>query len=147
VSEIPQLKPLLLPSAIWRRLSAKTDDEGAVPINMSTNVIERLKKDPVRAERLSDLADDIWEHLAARRPGWGPWPDNTEDALAVSMLISVQIEHEVDRLILELSEDEMAKVEQQSREEGLSLEQIIINRIVERVEGKDDGEQWKAMEK
>jgi hypothetical protein len=146
VSEIPSLKPLLLPSAIWARISAKTDSENALPINMSTNVIERLKKDPVRAERLSDLADEIWDHLAARRPGWGPWPDNTEDALAVSMLISLQIEHEVNRLILELSEDEMAKVEQQSREQGLSFEQIIINRITERVEGQDDGEQWKAAE-
>jgi hypothetical protein len=144
MSEIPQLKPLLLPSRVWARLSAKTDDDGAVPINMSTNVIERLKKDPVRAERLSDLADDIWDHLVARRPGWGPWPASVEDALAVSMLISLQIEHEVDRLILELSEEEMAKVEQQSREQGLSLEQIIINRIVERVEGQDDGEQWKV---
>ena len=146
MSEIPQLKPLLLPSAIWRRLSAKTDDEGAVPINMSTNVIERLKKDPVRAERLSALADDIWEHLAARRPGWGPWPDNTEDALAVSMLISLEIEHDADRLILELSEEELAFIEQKSREQALSLEQIIINRIAERVEGQGDGEQWKATE-
>ena len=147
MSEIPSLKPLLLPSAIWERLSAKTDDEGAVPINMSTNVIERLKKDPIRAERLSDLADDIWDHLAACRPGWGPWPDNTEDALAVSMIISLEIEHEVDQLILELSEEELAFIEQKSREQALSLEQIIINRIVERVESQDDGEQWKAIGK
>jgi hypothetical protein len=61
------------------------------------------------------------------------------------MLISRQIEHEVDRLILELSEGEVAKVKDQSREQGLSLEQIIINRITERVEGQDD-EDWKAME-
>ena len=139
MSEIPQLKPLLLPSTIWARLSAKTDSENALPINLSTYVIERLKKDPVRAERLSDLADDIWDHLAARRPGWGPWPDNTEDALAVSMLISLEIEHDADRLILELSPDELGFVERESREEGLSLEQIIINRIVKRVEGQDDG--------
>jgi hypothetical protein len=143
LKEIPQLKPLLLPSSIWRRLSAKTDDEGAVPINMSTNVIERLKKDPVRAERLSALADDIWDHLEARRPGWGPWPDNTEDALVVSMLISLEIEHDADRLILELSEQEMGFVERESRKQALSLEQIIINRIVKRVEGQDDGEDWK----
>lgn len=141
MSEIPQLKPLLLPSTIWARLSAKTDSENALPINLSTHVIERLKKDPVRAERLSALAADIWDHLAARRPGWGSWPESTEDALAVSMLISLQIEHDADRLILELSEQEMAKVEQQSREQGLSLEQIIINHIAERVEGQGDGEE------
>ena len=146
MNEIPQLKPLLLPSSIWARLSAKTDSENALPINLSTNVIERLKKDPVRADRLSVLADDIWDHLEARRPGWGPWPDNTEDALAVSMLISLEIEHDADRLILELSEEEIAKVEQQSREQGLSLEQIIINRIVERVEGQAGDEQWVATE-
>jgi hypothetical protein len=84
MSEIPQLKPLLLPSAIWRRLSAKLDDDDALPINLDTNVIERLTKDPVRSERLSNLAVRIWEHLEARRPGWGPWPESTEDALVVS---------------------------------------------------------------
>jgi hypothetical protein len=38
-------------------------------------------------------------------------------------------------------------VEQQSREQGLSLEQIVINSIAQRVEGQDDGgEQWKGIE-
>ena len=146
MNEIPTLKPLLLPSSIWARLSAKTDSENALPINLSTNVIERLKKDPVRADRLSDLATDIWNHLAARRPGWGPWPDNTEDALAVGMLLSVMIEHEVDELILELTEEKLVFVERKSRKQGLSLEQILVNFIVERVEGQGDGEQWKAFE-
>ena len=107
MNEIPLLKPLLLPSSIWARLSAKTDSENALPINLSTNVIERLKKDPVRAERLSALAASIWDHLAARRPGWGPWPDNTEDALAVSMILGVWIDRELNESILGLTEEEM----------------------------------------
>jgi hypothetical protein len=147
MSEIPTLKPLLLPPAIWDRLSAKTDDEGALPINLSTHVIERLKKDPVRADRLSALAADIWDHLSEQQPGWGPWPENTEDALAVSMLVSVRIGHEVNELVLGLSEEEMTIVERESRERGLSLEQIVINSIAQRVEGQaDDGEQWKGIE-
>jgi hypothetical protein len=147
VSEIPQLKHLLLPPAIWARLSAKADEEGALPINLSTNVIERLKKDPVCAERLSDLAVDIWDHLSEHKPGWGPWPESTEDALAVGMLLSRLIEHEVDETILGLSEEELAILEQQSREQGLSLEQIVIESITQRVEGQaGDGEQWKAIE-
>ncbi|PYK18105.1 MAG: hypothetical protein DME55_07750 [Verrucomicrobia bacterium] len=133
---IPQLKSLLLPPVIRERLRAKTDSDSALPINLSTNVIERLKKDPVRADRLSDLAVAIWDHLEARRPGWGPWPLDTEDALVVSMLLGALIEHEVSQSILTLSEDEMAFVEQQSQEQGLSLEQILINSIVERVEGQ-----------
>ena len=133
---IPQLKSLLLPPVIRERLRAKTDSDSALPINLSTNVIERLKKDPVRAERLSELAADIWDHLEVGEAGWGSWPLDTEDALVVSMLLSVQLEHAVSQSILNLSEDEMAFVEQQSQEQGLSLEQILINSIVERVEGQ-----------
>jgi hypothetical protein len=146
VSEIPELKPLLLPPAIWARLSAKADEEGALPINLSTKVIERLKKDLIRAERLSSLATDIWDHLADQKPGWGPWPESTEDALACGMLISRRIEHEVNELVLELSEEELAVPEQQSRMLGLSPEQIVIESITQRVEGQNDGEQWKATE-
>ena len=62
------------------------------------------------------------------------------------MLLGGQIEHEVDRSILGLSEDELAFVERESREQGLSFEQLLINSIVERVKGHDDGEGWRAVE-
>jgi hypothetical protein len=147
MSELPVLKALLLPPSIWRRLSSKADDEGALPINLSTAVIERLTKDPVRAERLSGLAVDIWDHLNEHKPGWGPWPASTEDALAVGMLISVRIGHEANESVLELSEEQLAILEEQSREQGLSVEQIVIESITQRVEGQnDDGEQWKGLQ-
>jgi hypothetical protein len=146
VSEIPQLKFMLLPPAIWARLSAKADSDGALPINLSTQVIERLTKDPVRADRLSELAAQIWDHLSEHKPGWGPWPESTEDALAVGMLLSVLIGHEANEFILELSEEQLAVLEEQSREQGLSLEQIVIESITQRVEGQaDHGEQWKGI--
>jgi hypothetical protein len=110
MSEIPQLKPLLLPMAIWARLSAKTDSDDALPINLSTQLIDRVRKDPVRAERLSCVAAGIWD------------------------------QHEVNQSILELSEDEMGFAERESMEQGLSLEQLLINSIVERAEDQDDDE-------
>jgi hypothetical protein len=62
------------------------------------------------------------------------------------MLLSVLIEQELDESILELSEEELAVVERKSRKQGLSLEQILVNFIVERVEGQGDGEDWKDVE-
>jgi hypothetical protein len=53
----------------------------------------------------------------------------------------------LNELILGLSEEELAVLEQQSRKQGLSLEQIIVNSIIERVEGQaDGGQQWKGIE-
>lgn len=141
----PQLKWLLLPSVIRDHLLAKSDSDGVLPINLTNQVIERMREDPVATERLTLDALGIWAHLEADEPGWGVWPSNIEEALFVGILLGFRVAHEADKLILELTEDDLNFVEDHCRDVGVSLEQYLILRIIERIESKGDGTEQKNL--
>jgi hypothetical protein len=131
-----ELKPLLLPSAIGDRISSRTDSDGALPINLSSQLIDKISNDPVRAERLRDQAEAIWDHLASGASGWGEWPSSIEDSLFIGFLLGLWVQRGADELIVELSGDRLSILEDRCRQKGLSFEQFLIGVIVEGIEGR-----------
>ena len=131
-----ELKPLLLPSAIGDRISGKTDSDGALPINLSSQLIDKMSNDPVRAERLREQAEAIWDHLASGTSGWGEWPSSIEDSLFIGFLLGHWVEQGAEELIIELSGDRLSILEDHCRQNGLSLEHFLTELIVESIEGR-----------
>ena len=80
--DFDELKPLLLPSAIGDCISSRTDSDGALPMNLSSQLIDKISNDPVRAERLVAQAESIWDHLASGTSGW----DNGRPASRIHFL-------------------------------------------------------------
>jgi hypothetical protein len=134
--DFDELKPLLLPSAIGDRISSRTDSDGALPINLSSQLIDKISNDPVRAERLREQAEAIWDHLASGATGWGQWPPSVEDSLFIGFLLGLWVQRGVEELIVELSEDRLSTLEDYCRGNGLSVEQFLIEHIVEGIEGR-----------
>lgn len=93
-----------------------------------------MRLDPTRADRLTRLARSIWDHLQAERPSWGLWPASIFDALYVGMIIGSWIGMEAETLILELSKEELAFVEDCCCQARISFEQYLIRTLIYSVE-------------
>jgi hypothetical protein len=136
--DFDELKPLLLPSTIGDCISSRTDSDGALPMNLSSQLIDKISNDPARAERLREQAEAIWDHLASGTSGWGEWPSSVEDSLFIGFLLGLWVQRGVEELIVELSEDRLSILEDYCRQNGLSVEQFLIQHIVEGIEGRKD---------
>jgi len=124
---------ILLPPALSALLLQQTPRD-VLPSEVSYEVLKMMRLDPVRADRLTRVAHSIWDHLQAERPGWGPWPASIFDALYVGMIIGSWIEMEAETLILELSKEELAFVEDCCCQAGISFEQYLIRTLIYSVE-------------
>jgi hypothetical protein len=136
--DFDELKPLLLPSTIGDCISSRTDSDGALPMNLSSQLIDKISNDPVRAERLVAQAEAIWDHLASGMAGWGQWPSGVEDSLFIGFLLGLWVQQGVEELIVKLSEGRLSVLEDHCRQKGLSVEQFLIEHIVEGIEGRKD---------
>jgi hypothetical protein len=88
----------------------------------------------VCASRLK-LFGTIWRRGTS---GWGEWPSSIEDSLFIGFLLGFWVEQGAEELIIELSGDRLSIVEDHCRRNGFSLEQFLIERIVEGIEGRKD---------
>jgi len=124
---------ILLPPALSTRLHQQPPRD-VLTSELSYEVLKMMRVDPLRADRLTRLARSIWNHLRAERPGWGPWPASIFDALYIGMIIGSWIEMEAESLILELSKEELAFIEDCCCQAGISFEQYLIRALIYRVE-------------
>jgi hypothetical protein len=125
---------VLLPPFIRQRLSAKADSLGVLPVNLAGPLIQALLLDTERQERLFRTASDILDHIQSDSPGWGDWPTDIADALCIGTILGRWIETGIEERILELSEEDLARADKRCQAQGLSLEQYVIERLIERVE-------------
>ena len=114
---------LLLPPFIRDRLSAKADQEGILPLNLTAPVLQRMEADQARAEALLETALGIHEHLYARLPGWGDWPTDLGDCLYIGLVLALWIEADLPELLLALPEEQLAQLEA-TRAREVCLEQL-----------------------
>jgi hypothetical protein len=130
---------MLLPPSIVGQL-VREDGPNAVTLSpkLTGPIMSRLAKRSPHSEELWQTRREIIDHLESGSPGWGPWPSNSKDALAIGILLGFWIQHQTDQLVEELSEEELAPIEAVCREKGKSLEQYLIDRIVESKEEEDE---------
>jgi hypothetical protein len=134
----PPIVPILLPPSIVDQLTREdSPDIVTLSPNLTEPIIARLVEGSPYAEALWKTRTAIIKHLESGAPGWGPWPSNSKDVLAVGIMLGFWIENQANLLIEEASEEELAPIEEACREQGKSLEQYLIDRIVE---GKEDEE-------
>jgi hypothetical protein len=138
-----QIGWLLLPPEIRDRLHGRLGSDPILPTNLLGPIWRRLLYSP-RAEELARISRDIIDHLEADLPGWGPWPADIQDAIGVGVLLGIWIKAQADLIIMELSEHDLAFLEQECDAKGIELEQYLIERLVESKEEGDQGEWWKV---
>ena len=83
------------------------------------------------------MAHKIIDHLEGDRPGWGEWPDNLGDAMAIGIILGLWMKRKADNLVEELPEEELAEIEAICRKLGFSLEQLLIGRLEEQKAAED----------
>jgi hypothetical protein len=98
--------------------------------------------EPAFCERVHAISRDL--HDTVFDPDsreWGTWPTDLQEIIAVGFVLGVYFESGIDDMLLRLSEEELSFVEEQCREESLSLNELIIDRLWE---SKQSGESWKG---
>ena len=127
----------LLPSAIIKRLEDKTSQERQLPPNMISTVLARIRANPGRERELLEMARRIRQYVQDFPRGWGKWPNDINEALFVGLILGVWFSADIDEQIAELPEEALAALESECRENGVSTEQCLFDRLVEDREGED----------
>jgi hypothetical protein len=129
---------LVLPPSIREHLDSRTDNDNLLPANMLAGVLDRLRKDKKREEELRELAGQIWEHLCAELPGWGPWPLDVGDCLFIGAILGCWVRKDAPQALLDLPAEEFELLNETAKTTGRCVEQIAIQRIDELQAGEQD---------
>jgi hypothetical protein len=121
---------LLLRPDFWDQVEHRFGH--SLPPNLADALIARLCDGSPATKELRAIAHEIIDHLEGDRPGWGDWPDNLGDAMAIGIILGLWMKCKAANLVEELSEEELAEVEAECRELGFSLEQLLIGRLEEK---------------
>jgi hypothetical protein len=130
----PPLVWMLLPPSIVDQL-VREDSPDAVTLspNLTEPIMNRVAKRSQHSKELWQTRREITDHLESGSPGWGPWPSDSKDVLAIGILLGFWIRNQADQLV-----EELAPIEVRCREEGKSLVQYLLDRIVESKEEEDE---------
>jgi hypothetical protein len=109
----------------------------SLPPNLADALIDRLCDASPATKELRVMAHKIIDHLEGDRPGWGEWPDNLGDAMAIGIILGLWMKRKADNLVEELPEEELAEIEAICRKLGFSLEQLLIGRLEEQKAAED----------
>lgn len=117
---------LLLPPFV----RALTDWDGVLPLNVSQPILKRLQDDREKTMKACETAKAIWDHLLSGRPGWGKWPTDINEALAIGLFLGIEISRQAESLVLDMPEEDLAFVDDRCRERGMCMEQYLIEQII-----------------
>lgn len=137
---------LLLRPDFWTQVEHRFGH--ALPPNLADALLARLGNGSQASKELRAMALALIEHLEQDRPGWGKWPDNLSDAMAVGMLLGVWIKIQAEKLAADLAEDELVFIEDSCRARAISLEEYLIENIHKtKGEGGEDepADWWKTL--
>jgi hypothetical protein len=116
---------------------------GLLPHRASKPVLHRYMHEPAFCERVHAISRELHDVVFdPDRHEWGTWPTDLQEIIAVGFVLGVYLESGIDEMLLRLSEEELSFVEEQCREESLSLNELMIDRLWE----SKSGESWKGGE-
>ena len=91
----------------------------------------------MRERELLKISHAIREHIESGTPGWSEsWPSEMGNCLFVALILGLWLESDAEQTVMGLDREDLEAVEQECRERGLSLEQLLIVRILESKEGE-----------
>jgi hypothetical protein len=99
--------------------------------NLISSILRSVRANPARERELLSMALRVTRYLEDFPSGWGEWPDDTGEALYVGLLLGIWFAKDIEEQLLDLPEEELAFMEEECRERGLSTEQYLFDRLVE----------------
>jgi hypothetical protein len=142
----PSILWIILPPEASAQLSDLADGYNALPEQLGRKQLKRMNRDPLYKKRVFQTAEALTEHFDTR-PGWGEWPPDPHECLAVGMVLGLWLERDVPEILLDLPEEALAELEEECRERGVSTEQVIIDRLTaSRSREADPADWWKGEE-
>jgi hypothetical protein len=75
---------------------------------------------------------DLLRYLKLPTPVWGCWPEELDDCIAIGTILAAWFSAEFDELLCELPAEALDRLEKVCTEEGVSPEEWLANRIIER---------------
>jgi hypothetical protein len=128
---------LILPAAIRAKVDWRLGEgETILPPNMLGTILRRLKDDPARAAELRAMAAAIRVYLEEYETGWGTWPlEDTVACMFIGILLGEWYARDIDEQIADFPEADFEFLEAQCKEEGISTEQYLFDRLTEAREG------------
>jgi hypothetical protein len=131
---LPEPTWLILAPHVRERLESRTDSGNLLPVNMFSSVLRRIKDDKKRTRELMELAGQIQDHLNSCVPGWALelWPPDLGECLFIGSILSRWMSMDLGDMLLELSKEEFEEFSLACKTSGLSVEQLVIERLDER---------------
>jgi hypothetical protein len=123
--------PCVLPPRVTDRLIAEGRIDPTIELaDLDTMQIQaRFIEDLAYRKRIWELTQQIWLCLFEPGTNWGSWPDNLDDCLAIAGNLSALIFGELDESLCQWPEEVIEDLERECREDCVSLEVLLINRL------------------
>jgi hypothetical protein len=135
---------MILPPWIGKQLHELADELDAIPAKVAKKQLKRMDQDPLYQKRIFETAEALTEHFDTQ-PGWGTWPPDLQECLAVGIVLGLWFEESLPEILLSLPENALAELEEECRERGVSAERVIIDRLgASRNAGVDPADWWKG---
>jgi hypothetical protein len=95
----------------------------------------RFMDDDAFCERLMRASDNLADIVFdPNNPGWGVWPIDVEECAGLGFILGVRFEQLAERIITELPEEFVTKIEAKSRAESRGLCDLLLDELTERKE-------------
>jgi hypothetical protein len=91
VNENRQILWIILPPQTREKLEELADDWGAFSAELGEEQMKRMKQEPFYQERILETAQAISDRIGTE-PGWGNWPPDPYECLAVGMILGLWLE-------------------------------------------------------
>jgi hypothetical protein len=143
---MPTIWPIIPPS-VRAFFSGRADENNLVSACVLDRQHRRMERDAAYENRLFETALVIRDQLETQ-PGWAAdWPEDPHECLAIGVILGFWLERDIDELILEIPEEELAQLEKECRERCVSLEFLHVDRMNAcRDAGIDPANWWKGGE-
>jgi hypothetical protein len=133
--EISEPTRAIVAPEIRKRIEARYGQEiehGNLPETVLKALRHQLWQEPEFVNPLIkpalDLAKTVFD---PENPSWGQWPDDVLQCASLGLILGILFEKLADQIVLNLSERDLAVLEQRSRNESLSLCDLLFEYITE----------------
>ncbi len=135
---------MILPPWIGEQLHDMTDEFDALQAKVAKKQLKRMNRDPLYKKRIFETAEALTEHFDTH-PGWGTWPSDSQECLAIGIVLGLCLERDLPEILLDLPEEALAELEEECRDRGVSAERVIIDRLgASRNSEADPADWWKG---
>ena len=132
-SEIRERTQAIVPPVVEKRIQAhygQITKRGNVPQEALEAFRWRFEKEPgfdnAMIKAALDLANTIFD---PENPDWGQWPDDVVQCAGLGLILGILFEKMADKILLELSEEDLAALETESRASSSSLCNLLFDRL------------------